>query len=319
MDTNTIDREVTEVLSNVVRHEIKIDWRSHVRSFGFGDRRSTRKGTGNDFDTFRKYERGDDIRRINHHIYAKTRERMVRVDRPETQLYSFVLVDVSNTMNLGTARTTKRHLAAELAASCIVSLDKTKDRVGVVMYSRSGVEDVMRPKIANRSMAYEAVMNVLTKRQAPPPSAPKKSTGLAEALLGHVPHKRALVFVISDFTHYTEADWKALREAGALHDIFCLHVQDERERNLPIPQYNRWFGWLQRMIPSLYTAEDFNGQTQYIWNTPKNRHKYADNFRRFEASVHSRFKEANIRWLVVSTEQGQDAFPQLIEAFGGAR
>lgn len=321
MNAKAIDLEVREILKYVVKHGVKIPWRSHVRSFGFGEHRSTQKGSGNDFDTFRPMERGDEPRRMSHRLYASTRERWVRVDRPETQINSFVLVDVRDTMNFGTQRVTKRQLSAELAGSCIMSLNKSKDRVGVVLFSRNKVEGMVAQQIANMQAAYLAIVNTLVKRETAPKlrASGKVRTGLVEALLGHVPAKKALVFIISDFIGYTEEDWKAIKAAGALHDVVCIHVQDKRERELPIPQYSKWFGWVQRWFPTLYALQDWSGAVRYIWNTAKNRKLYADNFRTFEASVHGRLKDAHCRWLVVSTEQGHDAYPELIKAFGGAR
>src|SRR5262249_21932543 len=162
------------------------------------------------------------------------------VDRPETQIYSWVLVDVEDSMNFGSKRVTKRRLAAELAASCIMSLNKSKDRVGTALFSRSKVEDLVPAQVANYEAAFMAAMYTMVKRKtAATPTIPGASDdddrGLAEALLGHVPQKRSLVFIISDFQRYTDTDWEALDIAAAMHDVVCLHVQDERERTLPIP------------------------------------------------------------------------------------
>jgi len=319
---NPIDREVREVLAHVVKHGIKIPWRSSVRSFGFGEHKSIHKGSGNDFDTFRAMERGDDPRRMNHKHFAKTRERIVRVDRPETQIYSYVLVDVSDTMNFGTARVSKRQLAAELAGSCIMSLNKSKDRVGVIAFSRTKVEAIVTQQVANMEAAYMGILYTLLKRQSPPIEGRTRS-GAVEALLGHVPPKRSLVFVISDFYGWTDTDWKALKAAGALHDVVCMHVQDKRERELPKRQYSpfvsKYFGWFLHRIPALYPLQDFRGGTRMIWNTPRNRALYAENFRRFEAETHGRFKTSHCRHIVVSTEEGTAAYPSLVKVFGGAR
>jgi uncharacterized protein (DUF58 family) len=316
-DSERLEQDVQAVLEHVVKHEIRIPWRSHVRSFGFGDRRSTRRGTGNDFDTFRQMERGDDPRRMSPRIYASTRKRMVRVDRPETQIYAYVVVDIRQSMHFGSKRVTKLQLAAELAASCIVSLDKTKDRCGYMLFSDTRLEDMMSPKIANYTQAYLAVNSILIAQPAAP-TADEKASGLAEALAMAIP-KRSLIFVISDFIGYTAEDWNALEEAAGLHDVVCLHVEDEREQKLPDRKYSRWFGWLQRRFPTLYALQDWSGQTRYIWDTEKNRAQYAANYREFKSSTQERFHDFNCRWLVVNTKEGEAAYPSLIQAFGGAR
>jgi uncharacterized protein (DUF58 family) len=320
MDINTenLEREVENVLANVVKNQIHIPWRSHVRSFGFGDRRSTRRGTGNDFDTFRDMQPGDDPKLMSARLLASTKKRMVRVDRPETQIYAYVMVDIRRSMHFGSKRVTKLQLAAELAASCIVSLDKTKDRCGFMLFSDSGLEELMTPRIANYTQAYLAVTSIFSTLPKPRAVDEKPRSGLAESLVMAI-SKRSLIFVISDFIGYTDEDWKALEEAAGLHDIICLHVEDEREQKLPERKYSRWFGWLQRRFPTLYAIEDWSGQTRYIWDTEANRAQYAANYRQFKSELQARFQEHNCRWLVVNTKEGEAAFPSLIQAFGGAR
>ena len=315
--------ELQDILNNAVKKEIRVRWRSTVRSFGHGERRSVHRGHGDDFDSHRDYEFGDDVRRISWRVLAGLDQLVVKEFKPPTQLNGFVITDVSNTLDYGTVRVTKRRLAAELAASCVLSLSKTKDRAGLMYFSTAGfnpAEDYIRPLTASVRQAYVAAAATMTKRQPAMVAGTTASTGGLAGALKHLPFKRSLVFIISDFQHLTESDWTVLHDVGRMHDVICLYVQDERERELPEPVPARGFGGRLRHLFDLdgyiLPLEDFNGNRRYIWNTRKNRELYAANFRALEASITTRMKECNCRWLIVSTEQGPAAWPRLIEVFG---
>jgi hypothetical protein len=118
----------------------------------------------------------------------------------------------------------------------------------------------------------------------------------------------------------SDGDWDALHRAGRRHDIVCLYVQDIRERELPVIDWGSGIlGWLTSLFGYAHMLQDFTGARRLMWNTRKTREQYASTFRKHEASVLQRFKESRCRWLVVSTEEGDSAFPKLIKTFGAAR
>ncbi|HMO22661.1 MAG TPA: DUF58 domain-containing protein, partial [Candidatus Melainabacteria bacterium] len=93
-----------------------------------GERRCVFRGEGDDFDGHDLYTPGDDVRTIDWNATALTggQKVLVALYKQDSHLSSTVLVDVSSTMDFGTARATKRILAAELAAC---AGNRTRDRV----------------------------------------------------------------------------------------------------------------------------------------------------------------------------------------------
>jgi uncharacterized protein (DUF58 family) len=81
---------------------------------GAGDQAALRSGTSSDFHGFRAYAPGDDLRRVDWAVYARTRELVLRLYREEIHPQLEVLLDVSRSMALEDGR--KPALARELAA-----------------------------------------------------------------------------------------------------------------------------------------------------------------------------------------------------------
>lgn len=308
-------QEVREIMRRIVRQDIRISWRSSER-MGSGERKSQYRGKGDDYDGSVEYTPGDDTRDIDWQAFAQSdgSELLVSVYRQTSDIKAYVMVDVSPSMNFGTARVTKRRLAAELAASCVGSLDKTKDRIGVIGYSANGLERLIKPGIAGLKTMFLAAATVLGTEQTE-----GSGNGLAKAIK-RLPVGRSLVFVISDFMNMTDEDWLALRRTARRHDVICMYVQDVRERELPDVSWG-WgpLGWLTGVLGCFYTLQDWSGARRTIWVNRKTRAQYAANFRAHEAAINARIKEARCRSVIMSTEEGDSAYPKLVQVFGRAR
>jgi len=296
-------QEIQDVLRRVFSCAIPVNWRSASAMPGAGERRSFYRGSGYEFESLDEYVPGDDPRDIDWNATAETGGQMVfrNVYLEPRDLKTFVVVDVNPSMNFGTARVTKRRLAAELTASICKAADETKDRVGFTSYSNTRVEKYIPTRAAKRAL-LPAVASVIET-----PAAPGgKGSGLAKAL-STLPLSRSLVFVLSDFLRLTDEDKTALRRAAVRHDVVCLIVQDRRERELPP-------GW------GFYTLQDLaTGQRKTIFVSKKTRAQFAANFERHQAALQALFKSSHCKWEVFSTEEGDAAIPKTIKLFASHR
>jgi uncharacterized protein (DUF58 family) len=103
-----------------------------------GERRSTRQGSSVEFSDFRKYEAGDDFRRIDWNIYARLDRLMLRQFLEEEDVRIDVLVDASASMRFGTP-VSKFDYARRAAAALAFLAIEGHDRVGVAAFdSRIG-------------------------------------------------------------------------------------------------------------------------------------------------------------------------------------
>jgi uncharacterized protein (DUF58 family) len=316
MSTRPETREkVKEILHRVSEEEIQVPWSSRERMPGSGNRNSVFRGSGTDFDGHEDYEPGeDDLRDIDWIATALTGGQKVLVARfrEERNIRIYLIGDINRSMDFGTTRVSKRELAAELAAYVLVSAEETKDQVGMMLFSAAGREKVLPP--ASASLMQEEVLEAML---AATPADSGPGNGLAGALAA-LPSVPSLVCIFSDFLNLTEADWASLASCARRHDILCFYVQDKRERELP--QLGREGGLLGRILGCLggrISIQDPTGTTVSISISAKSRARYAANFEKLQAGIIARLQDARCRHLVVSTEEGEAARPQIRQALAG--
>lgn len=308
----TTELEIESILQRIAFCAIPIDWKSENPLPGVGERKSKYRGPGADYVEFVPFEDGDDPRYINWAMTARATDDEViwrTVHQEEKEVKSVILVKTGHSMDFGTVRTTKRHLAAEMTASIFFALDKTRDKAGMILYSRDAVLEDLQPKSAMTNL-YPALEAILTADPYAPTAIKQKGDGLAKALSG-LPTQKSLVFVVSDFMDMTDKDWLELGNAATYHDIVCIYVQDRRERELPkLPGLLGFLG-------CFYAIQDYDGNRRIIWNNARTRRKYAANFKKHEAAILSALEERLCQTMVVSTEEGDAALPKVLDLFAG--
>jgi uncharacterized protein (DUF58 family) len=307
-----IDLEIEKILQQVAFCAIPIDWKSETPLPGVGERKSKFRGPGSDYVEFVQFEDGDDPRHINWALTARATDDDTlwrTVYEEEKEVSSYVLVKVGHSMDFGTVRATKRMLAAESAASIFFALDKTRDKAGCIVYSRDSVQDDLPAKAA-MSTLYPALEAILQADPYAPSAIAQEGDGMSKALSG-LPFERSLVFIISDFEDMSAKDWDELNNAALYHDVVCIYVQDQREREMPAPK-----GALGR-FGGFYFMKDYSGETRVIWNSPASRLKYAENFQKHAATTLAALHTRLCQTLVLSTEEGDASISKVLDLFAG--
>jgi uncharacterized protein (DUF58 family) len=219
------------IMSNMRQLEIRT--RRMVNDSLAGSYHSVFKGRGMDFDEVREYSPGDEVRTIDWNVTARAGRTFVKKFTEERELTIFLAVDISASGNFGSGAMSKRDLAAELASVLAFSAIRNSDKVGLLLYT-DRVERYLPPKKGRRHV-LRVVRDILY--HAPDGTG----TDCVKALdvVNHVLHRRAIVFLISDFESPGEpvatrtALRRAMRQANRRHDLIAVHVEDPRERELP--------------------------------------------------------------------------------------
>ena len=99
-----------------------------------GDFRSNLLGTGSELAMIRPYVAGDDVRRIDWNVTARTGEPHVRVDLAERVLVSWLVLDTSPSMQFGTADRRKADVAEGVAIAIGHLATRRGNRLGVVTF-----------------------------------------------------------------------------------------------------------------------------------------------------------------------------------------
>jgi uncharacterized protein (DUF58 family) len=188
-----------------------------------GRHHSAHKGASSEFADHRAYIPGDDPKRLDWKLLGRTERYYIRRYEDETNLRVYLVVDRSGSMGFGSQKTTKFEYAAKLAAALGYVVIKSRDSVGLYLYS----ERIDHGAGARNSFSH--LNNVLrTLHDAKPAS----STATAPALhqIADAVHRRALIVLLSDLFDDTGEVAKALAHFRKQHhDVIVFHVLDPLE------------------------------------------------------------------------------------------
>jgi uncharacterized protein (DUF58 family) len=192
-----------------------------------GDYRSSLFGDGTELAQVRPYIPGDDVRRIDWNVTARTNEPHVRVQLAERVLVTWLVVDTSPSMQFGTAERRKADVAEGAALAMGHVATRRGNRLGIVTFGDSD------PRSLPARQGRIGLVGLLTAlRQEPDETAPG-ATSLGEALgrTWALARQRSLVVIVSDFRG--PRDWRApLLQLAGHHDVVALEIRDPREQEL---------------------------------------------------------------------------------------
>jgi uncharacterized protein (DUF58 family) len=199
--------------------------RTVVDGFLNGLHRSPYLGLSMDFAEHRPYMPGDDIRRIDWRLYARTDRHYIKLYEAETNANFAVLLDVSRSMSYGSDGITKLDYARYLAACLTYFSRQQRDRVGLVTFDHEIVTYVP-PSARNLDLCLHALDRADPGR---PGSLAAPMAKIAERL-----GRRGILVVVSDFYEDAEEAVGAVRMlAGRGHDVIVFHVLDPSEIDFP--------------------------------------------------------------------------------------
>src|SRR5512140_2561868 len=194
-----------------------------VDGFINGLHRAPYFGASIDFAEHRGYVAGDDIRRVDWRLYARTDRYYVKEYEADSNANVTALVDVSQSMRFGSRGVPKLEYACYLAACLAYLAHRQRDRVGVITFDSDIVQHV--PPSAKH---FPIVLHTLDRALASPGRA-----GALGPPLGKVAEhfkRRGIVILISDFYEEPEAVLEAIKPLRFLgNDLMVFHLFDPAE------------------------------------------------------------------------------------------
>lgn len=216
--------ETSDLLKRVRQIEIKT--RGLSNNIFAGQYHSAFKGKGMSFSEVREYQYGDDVRDIDWNVTARYNKPFVKVFEEERELTVMLLIDVSNSLDFGTAKQLKKDMVTEIAATLAFSAIQNNDKIGVIFFS-DRIEKFIPPKKGRKHILY-IIRELLDFK----PESKRTDIKIAVEYLTNVIKKRCTTFMISDFID--ENDFRnALTIANRKHDIVAIQVYDRRMAELP--------------------------------------------------------------------------------------
>lgn len=181
--------------------------------------------SGGELAEARRYEPGDDVRRLDWAVLARTQVPHIRTTTAQRELETTFVVDLTPSMAFGTRQQDKRTLALTVVAAFCHLASGPGDRIGAVVLTTAGVRRVPSRTTATAGPHLLSLLERTVPGEGRAPS-------LAGALQAVPPQRRGLVVVVSDLLG--PGDWQQpLRRLCQRHDVVVVHVHDPRERELP--------------------------------------------------------------------------------------
>lgn len=277
-----------------------LEYLSHSRSIAgiSGLHLSKMRGRGIDFEEFRPYQPGDDIRLIDWRVTARTSKPVTKVFREERERPVIIAVDQTHNMYFGSQVAFKSVIAAQAAAVfCWLAIDNG-DRVGGLVFSDSD-SSLVRPKRSRRSalhllnqifMYNQQLQTTKTPEQAPP-SDPSFRPGLAHSLgqIRRITKPGSTLYVISDFSTLDEKALQYLTQLSRHNNVICCFIYDALEESLPVPGF--------------YSITDGAKKGALNTHNPKARSNYREQFRQRVKNLETELDKLQIRLIKMRTNQ----------------
>lgn len=147
-------------------------------------------GKGLEFDRIKEYTVGMDPRRIDWKIFARTGELKIRAFKEERKFDIVIVMDVSDSMLLGTTKHTKNQFASIIGGALAFAAVEAGDQVALMMHS-DRVNVALDP-----DADFYHMLNIMAKKQNY--GGKKKWETLSQDLIANY-SSNSIIFILSDF------------------------------------------------------------------------------------------------------------------------
>jgi uncharacterized protein (DUF58 family) len=282
---------VPEILKKIRKLEIRT---RHFAETAFaGQYHSVFKGRGMNFDEFREYDFGDEVRSIDWNVTARMGHPYVRKYVEERELTVMLLIDVSASGSYGSISASKRELAAEVACALAFCASRNNDKVGLILFT-DRVELYIAP-VKGRLQILRILREILYFE----PHGRKTDLRAPVDYLNRVTTRRAVVFILSDF--HAENFEKPLTVCSRRHDVIAVPIEDRGELSLPN------VGWIRVENPETGAVFEVDSSDQRV------RSQFAEIAAKERLDRDALFRRKNIDSIPLRTDK--DYFPILRSFF----
>ncbi len=271
-----------------VLRRLEIDITHRLDGMLQGDYRGLVPGHGSEPGDTREYQPGDDVRRIDWNVTARTQVPHVRDTIADRELETWVVVDRSPSLDFGTAACEKRDLAVAAVAAIGFLTARTGNRFGVLAAGGTGVDTL--PARSGRAHLMGVLHRLVTAPTTHEGGAPQPADlGAAMRRAAGLARRRGLVVVVSDFLAPDGWD-HPLRLLATRHEVLAVEVVDPRELELPD-------------VGVLDLIDTETGQRREVRTSHRLRSRYADAAREQRTGIARAIRGAGADHLVLRTDR----------------
>ncbi|OBH14150.1 hypothetical protein A5695_12255 [Mycobacterium sp. E1747] len=193
-----------------------------------GDHLGLIPGPGSEPGESREYQPGDDVRRMDWAVTARTTHPHVRQMIADRELETWLVVDMSASLDFGTVGCEKRDLAVAAAAAITFLNSGGGNRLGALI--SNGQTTIRVPARSGRQHEQTLLRTIATTPRAP--VGVRGDLAMTIDALRRPERRRGMAVIISDFLG--PINWmRPLRAIAARHEVLAVEVLDPRDVELP--------------------------------------------------------------------------------------
>ncbi|MFJ1537002.1 DUF58 domain-containing protein [Micromonospora chalcea] len=197
-----------------------------------GDYAGLLPGPGSEAGESREYRPGDDVRRMDWPVTARTTMPHVRRTVADRELETWLAVDMSASLDFGTGRWLKRDVAVAAVAALAHLTVRGGNRIGAVVGTggAGGPGTLLRLPARGGRKEAQGLLRAVAGAEIRPG---RSDLGALVDMLNRPPRRRGVAVVISDFLAPPPQWGRPLRKLRVRHDVLAVEVVDPRELELP--------------------------------------------------------------------------------------
>jgi uncharacterized protein (DUF58 family) len=254
-----------------------------------GDHRTLFRGSGLELADLREYQAHDDVRHIDWNVTARMQTPFVREHQEDREISAWFLLDLSGSMDFGSADVSKRDVMLRFVGVMAKLLMKRGNRIGALVLNPAEPEGF---KFIPARMHRRHLLHVLHVLETSPVTQQSHQTRLTDWLrkANGLLKRRSSVFVVSDFMG--DFNWaNELNALGQRHETVAVRLFDPAEINLP--------------NAGLVLLKDSETSEQLLLDTTNQsfRTRYAQTVEKREQQLADSFAHAGVDALELSTDE----------------
>ena len=267
-------------------HNLELRARVVVEGFLAGLHKSPHRGFSVEFNDYRHYQRGDDMRHVDWRLYARSGKLYIKQYEDETNVRCVILLDTSASMAYTSGGMSKLDYGITLASALAYFIARQRDAVGLVTFDDE-IREYLPAK--TRQLHLMRILRALSRVQAGQKTdVVKPLTDLASSL-----KKKSMVILISDMLDDEERIINTLTNLRAMgNDIITFHIMDDAELNFPFNEESEFI--------------DMENSESYITSPAAIRKAYLKNINEFLAYCKKQCQTSGIDYCLMNTREPLD-------------
>ena len=278
---NFLDPTVLAGLDN-----LELRARVAVEGFLSGLHKSPHRGFSVEFNDYRHYQRGDDMRHLDWKLYARSDKFYIKQYEDETNVRCVILLDTSASMGYSSGGLSKLNYGVTLASALSYFIMRQRDAVGLITFDDQ-VRDYIPAKCRQPHLMH-ILRTLSTVESGTKTDVVKPLTDLAASLT-----KKSIVILITDMLDDEERIINTLQNLrGMGNDIITFQIMDDAELNFPFDEASEFI--------------DMENNESYITSPAAIRKAYLNNLNEFLSYCKKKCQSSGVDYCLLNTADPLD-------------